>query len=87
MEAVVRLEGAVSVVLDKLVERGYFQTRSEAIRAGVLELGREYCLMDPKEIEVELVARKTERIDAEIDAGKRKLVPWREAVKRANARK
>ncbi len=73
MEAVVRFDGAVAVVLEKLVEMGYFRTKSEAIRAGVLALGSEYGMVsDPKELEAELVIRKMDRIDKEIDEGKRK---------------
>jgi Arc/MetJ-type ribon-helix-helix transcriptional regulator len=88
MEAVVRFEGAVAMVLEKLVELGYFKTKSEAIRAGVLELGKEYqVLKTPKELEAELVVQKVERIDREIDAGKRKLTPLREVLREAKARR
>lgn len=37
-----RFGGAVEQVLDRLVKDGYFATKSEAVRAGVLELGKEY---------------------------------------------
>ncbi len=81
MEAVVRFEGAVGMVLERLVELGYFKTKSEAIRAGVLELGKEYNLLkNPKELEEALVIRRVQRIDREIDAGKRKLVPLAEVL-------
>lgn len=82
METVVRMDGAVALVLEKLVEKGYYRTKSEAIRAGILELGREYGLaQDPRELEAELVIRKMEKIDREIDEGKRKTYPL-EAVLR-----
>ena len=38
----VRFSGAVEKVLDKLIKEGYFATKSEAVRAGLLELGKEY---------------------------------------------
>ena len=76
VQTVVRFEGAVGSALKKLVALGYFKTKSEAIRAGVLELGKEYGVLGtPKDLEAELVIRKMERIDQEIDEGKRKLVP------------
>ncbi len=69
-------------MVEKMVEKGYFKTKSEAFRAGILELGHKYGLaQDPKELEAELVIRKMDKIDREIDEGKRKLVSWDE-VKR-----
>ena len=41
-ELLVRLKGAPEEVLESLVEEGFFGTKSEAIRAGILELGKEY---------------------------------------------
>lgn len=82
METVVRTDGVVALMLDKLVEKGYFRTKTEAFRAGILELSHKYGLaQDPKELEADLVIRKIEKIDREIDEGKRKLVSWDE-VKR-----
>ncbi len=84
LEAVVRLDGAVGMILDKLVDLGYFRTRSEAIRAGVLELGKEFeVLHDARELEAELVVRKVEAIDKEIEEGKRKVYPLDEVLKEA----
>jgi len=40
----VRLSGAVADVLNELVRRGYFATKSEAIRAGILRLGENFGL-------------------------------------------
>ena len=44
-ELLVRLKGAPEEVLESLVEEGFFSTKSEAIRAGILELGKEYNLV------------------------------------------
>ena len=43
----VRLSGAVADVLNELVRRGYFATKSEAIRVGVLRLGENFGLFKP----------------------------------------
>lgn len=86
MEAVVKFDGAVAVVLEKLVGMGYFKTRSEAFRAGVLGLGEKYCLMDPKEIEDALAAWKMQQVSREIDEGKRKEYPLDEVLKEAKRR-
>ena len=88
MEAVVRFDGAVALILEKLVDMGYFKTKSEAIRAGVLELGKEYnVLKSPRELEAELVIRKVEQIDKEIDEGKRKVYTLDEVLRESRKRK
>ncbi|MCX6777762.1 MAG: hypothetical protein NT157_02655 [Candidatus Micrarchaeota archaeon] len=46
MESLVRFEGIVEEVLNELVEAGYFKTKSEALRAGILGLGKEYRILD-----------------------------------------
>lgn len=38
----VRMSGVVSDVLNELIRRGYFVTKSEAIRAGILRLGENF---------------------------------------------
>jgi Arc/MetJ-type ribon-helix-helix transcriptional regulator len=45
METVVRLEGAVESALESLIAQGFFKTRAEAIRAGILSLAKEYGAM------------------------------------------
>ena len=82
METVVKMDGIPELVLDRLVALGYFRTKTEAIRAGVVGLGREYGLLaTPQAIEDELVVRKMKRIDEEITAGKRKLIPLEDVLK------
>ncbi len=41
-EILIRLKGIPEEVLDELVKEGFFSTKSEALRAGILELGKEY---------------------------------------------
>ena len=43
----VRLSGAAAEMLDELVKRGYFSTKSEAIRAGILKLGEAFGILKP----------------------------------------
>jgi Arc/MetJ-type ribon-helix-helix transcriptional regulator len=43
----VRLGGAAAEVLNELVARGYFNTKSEALRAGILRLAESYGLIRP----------------------------------------
>lgn len=81
MEAVVRLDGAVADVLERLVDLGYFRTRSEALRVGILELGKQFgCLLAPQALEDALVARKMARVDANIASGKLRVLSEREAL-------
>ena len=56
METVVRLEGIQEQILEKLVGDGYYKTKSEAIRAGLLGLGKEYKVI--QKIEDELALKK-----------------------------
>lgn len=74
-ETLVRFEGAQEVILERLTDAGVFKTRSEAIRAGILELGKEYQVFEGiKDIEDELVARKMQKISKEVKQGKRKVL-------------
>jgi len=43
----VRLSGAAADMLNELVKRGYFSTKSEAIRAGILKLGESFGILKP----------------------------------------
>ncbi len=42
MDFVVRLDGAVQAALERLIAHGFFKTRSEAVRAGIMHLAKEY---------------------------------------------
>ncbi|MFH1246939.1 MAG: hypothetical protein V1644_01030 [Candidatus Micrarchaeota archaeon] len=80
MDTVVRLEGAVESIVQKLLAEGYYKTKAEIIRAGILELGREYRLIGFSSDQ--FAVRKMARIDAEIEAGNRKLKPLGEVMKK-----
>ena len=79
MEMVVRMDGAVASILDRLVSDGYFKTKTEALRAGVLQLGREFGFVGLSEDE--LVQRKVEKIMADIKSGKRKTYSFDSVLK------
>jgi len=83
----VRFEDAQELIIDKLTSLGIFKTRSEAIRAGILELGKSYGVFkNARELEDELAVRKMSKISKELKTGKRKLLTEDE-VKRKYALK
>lgn len=62
-EVLLRLSGVIERVLNTLVKKGYYKTKSEALRAGILELGKEYAIIESpayhrKEIEKEAQRKK-----------------------------
>jgi|GEM_PF-746077 len=74
-DVLVHLDGSVEQTLNRLVECGFFKTKAEAVRAGILTLGREYhAVKSREELMDELAVEKMQKIDAEIKAGKRKLL-------------
>ncbi len=74
-ETTVRMEGAQEVIIDRLTKSGFYKTRSEVMRAGILRLGKEHKVFkNLQELEDELVVRKMRRLSAEIKSGKRKTL-------------
>ena len=84
MQTVVRLEGVVEKILERLVDAGYYKTKSEAIRAGILELGKEYSLVGN---EAEFVIKRIRGMEREVATGKKKLVPLSEVMREASSKK
>ncbi|MDO8625588.1 MAG: hypothetical protein Q7R47_05885 [Candidatus Diapherotrites archaeon] len=73
-ETLVRLEGAQELIVERMTKTGLFKNKSEVIRAGILELGKQHHIFKNfQELEDELVVRKMKQIDAEIKQGKRKV--------------
>ena len=64
-----RLNGIVEDILNELVEAGYYKTKTEAFRAGILELGKEYGVID--ELKADLAHAK--EIDRQIKSGEMEL--------------
>jgi len=73
----VRLGGRTAEILKELVDRGYFNTKSEALRAGILRLGETYGLLRP-------ASDYWKELGLEVSKSKRKLTHARiaEAIKR-----
>ncbi len=78
MQILVRLDGAVAQILNRLLELGYYKTKSEALRAGLLELGKEH--LSP-EREAELVVRKMRQMRREERRAGTKLIPLEDVLK------
>ena len=67
------LKGKVKEIVENMVERGYANTQSEAIRLAVINFNE-------KLTEAELVNRKLDKLDQKIKEGKRKLLNSDEAL-------
>ncbi len=77
------LDGVQELILERLTQAGFFKTKSEAIRAGVLELGKEYKLFKNfQEVQDELAVRRMVKLDAEVKSGKRKVLTEGEVRKK-----
>ena len=48
-KVLVKLKGVPASVLSKLIQKGYYSTKSEALRAGVVRLGQEFGIVSPVE--------------------------------------
>ncbi|MFH0970483.1 MAG: hypothetical protein V1776_03420 [Candidatus Diapherotrites archaeon] len=68
------LKGKTKAIAETMVEEGYANTQSEAVRLALINFGEHHLG------EVELVNRKLDQIDADIKAGKRKLLNADEAL-------
>lgn len=79
MENLIKMSGVPEDILNLLIAKGYFKTKTEAIRAGILELGKEYCILkSPEELELELVALKIAKQEAGIKAKKQRFITEKE---------
>lgn len=80
-DVLVHLDGSVEETLKRLVEAGFFKTKAEAVRAGILELGKEYCVVKTREeLMDELAVAKMQKIDEEIKQGKRRVLTAKQAL-------
>ena len=68
------LRGKTKEIVESMVEDGFANTQSEAIRLAIVNFG-EKCLS-----ETEMVNRKLDRLDEEINSGKRKLLTPKQAL-------
>lgn len=80
METLVKLEGVPEDVLKVLVKKGYFKTKTEAIRAGILAIGKEYAVL--KDLELQLVALKIASEEAEMKSKGERYLSEEEVAKK-----
>jgi Arc/MetJ-type ribon-helix-helix transcriptional regulator len=72
-EFLVRLKGKPKECMDQLLKEGYFNTRSEIVRLGVIELSRRYLNNDISKEELKLVGKAVERDLKDIKKSGKKL--------------
>lgn len=70
----VTFRGRTKEVLESMVEKGYANTQSEAARLAVIQFGEEH--FD----EVELVNKKLDKLNKDIEEGKSRLLTPEEAL-------
>ncbi|MCR4335160.1 MAG: hypothetical protein NUV57_01335 [archaeon] len=66
--------GKTKQILESMVEEGYANTQSEAARLAIVQFGEEHFN------EAELVNRKLDKLNKDIDEGKSKLLTPEEAL-------
>lgn len=81
IEFMVRLKGKQAKYLSDFVEQGYYTTKSEVVRAGILELAHKHKVEEEKP-EMELLGKAIERDMEEIKQGKSKLYSEKEFQKK-----
>lgn len=81
IEFMVRLKGKQAKYLSDFVEQGYYTTKSEVVRAGILELAHKHKVEEEK-LEMELLGKAIERDMEEIKQGKSKLYSEKEFQKK-----
>ncbi len=68
------LRGRTKEIVENMVEEGYANSQSEAVRMAIVDFSQHHLS------EAELVNKKLDRIDQDIKAGKRKLLNADEAL-------
>ncbi len=82
-DVLVHLDGSVEETLKRLVEMGFFKTKAEAVRAGILEVGKNYHIIKSKdEILDELAVEKMQQMQSELKEGKRRALSLAEIRKK-----
>ncbi len=67
-------------IMESLVKQGFYQNKSEILRAGVLQIGKEFLPYSISQITDKKILKKLQKIDEEI--GKGKLIPISEIRKK-----
>ncbi|MFH0714860.1 MAG: hypothetical protein V1847_03720 [Candidatus Diapherotrites archaeon] len=74
----VSFDGVSELILEKAVRLGLAKSRTEALRMGVFALNKEYGVV--KDIEMEMVARKLAKEEAEAKRKHVRMIPLEEAL-------
>lgn len=83
MNTLINIDGVPEAVLTSLLNKGYFKTKAEAIRAGILTLGEKHKILEEmREKELESVALKILREEAKMKAGGKKFETLEEVKKK-----
>lgn len=80
MRMSVSTDGFMDVVLNKAVKLGIAKTKNEVLRMGVLSFNKEYGIV--KDIELEMVAKKMQKEEAEMKKKDQKYIPYDKAMKK-----
>ena len=82
-DLLVHLDGSVELALQRLVDTGFFKTKAEVVRAGILELGKDYQIVKSREeVLDELAVRKMQMMDREITRDKKRFLSEEEVAKK-----
>ena len=76
-DVLVRLRGTPELVLERLLQKGVFESKSDAIRMGLILLGKELGLLS----EDELVGKKLKALEAKRKKGRIKTIKWADIKK------
>lgn len=68
------LRGKTKEIVETLVKEGYANSQSEAVRLAIIDFGQHYLS------EVELVNRKLDRLNKDIEEGRSRLLTPEEAL-------
>ncbi|MFH0714383.1 MAG: hypothetical protein V1847_02200 [Candidatus Diapherotrites archaeon] len=68
------LKGKTKAIVETMVEEGYANSQSEAIRLAIVNFDKD------RMKEADLVNQKLDRIDRDIQSGKRKLLTAKQAL-------
>lgn len=79
MDVLVRFTEVPEFILEYLVNKGYYKTKTEAIRSAVINMGKDYGVLDNEEFRLKL---KLESLEAKRKSGELKTETLGEVKKR-----
>jgi len=70
MDLLVQLTDVPQGVLEYVLRKGYYKTKAEAVRAALINMGRDYNILDKEDF---LLGEKLEKLEAKRKQGKLKF--------------